>query len=166
MDVASVFSLDDGDSSFSETSANARIAPQKTVIVVSREFLKCSFCIKNVRIIKVVIMGKVRAQIVICFCCMFAPALVLPPGREAAKFKLRVAHGATAYFSPTGISAAKCDVLQLLQHRQQVNTSARSDHSHWRLSQARSIRCAKFHMRFKYHLTSESSSSFSLSFPT
>ena len=31
------------------------------------------------------------------------------------------------FLSPTGVSAAKCHVLQLLQHRQQVNTSERSD---------------------------------------
>lgn len=85
-----MFSLDDGGGIFSETSANARIAPQKTVLVVSSKFLKCSCCIKN---------ATKRAQSLSFVCvCVCVAALILPSGREAAKFKLRVAHGASAYF--------------------------------------------------------------------
>ena len=45
-----VCSVDAGGAIFPDTSANARIAPQKTVLEVSSKFLKCS-CVKNATIV-------------------------------------------------------------------------------------------------------------------
>jgi hypothetical protein len=129
-DVASVFSLDDGVGSSSETSANSRIAPQKTVLVVSSKFLKSWFCIKNAGIINCRCEGRVRALTLFCCCTMRVPVLVLPSGREAAKFELRIAHGAAAYkflpleLAPPGVRC--CNYRQQIitsKHRSVQNTS-------------------------------------------
>jgi len=118
-DVASVFSLDDGDGSFSETSGNASIAPQKTVLVVSSEFLKCSICIINARIVNRHYGKSPRTDPVLFLLWVRTSTSAAIWKGSCEGLVTRCTWRLCVVLSPTGISAAKCDVLQLLQYRQQ-----------------------------------------------
>jgi len=130
--LCSVLTL--GDGIFFETTANARVAPQKTVLVVLSKFLKCS-CIEHATIINRHYGESSRAHPVLylLFCvCVYTHTH--PPSicaaiweRSCEVWVTRCAWRCCVFVSGSGISAAKCDVLQLLEHWQHVYTPKYSE---------------------------------------